>query len=137
MPGGRPTKYKQEMCQTVVKLMSEGASLIEVAAELGVDQETLHRWKKEEDKKEFSNAIKEGTALSEAWWQRMGRVNLGNGSFSYTGWYMNMKNRFGWADKTENKHDHQVDMGQSLVDFVKKQRDERKRNTRAVGKDTK
>jgi hypothetical protein len=99
---GRPTKYKPEMCDTVIQLMGEGASHIEVMAEIGIWEDTFYRWKREN--KEFSEAIKKGEQLSAAWWERKGRVNLENGQFNYTGWYMNMKNRHGWADKKEVKN---------------------------------
>ena len=103
MPAGRPTDYREEYCQLAIDLMSEGASITEVAAECGVVKSTIYEWI---DKfPEFSNAIKKGSELSEAWWERKGRKNLENKEFSYVGWYMNMKNRFKWADKQEIKHE--------------------------------
>ena len=100
---GRPTKYRPEMCDKVIELMKEWASLVEVAWTLDIDETTLHDWKA--NNKEFSKSIKRWIRLSEAWWQRMWRENLFESPdwmrFNYTGWYMNMKNRFGWADKQE------------------------------------
>jgi hypothetical protein len=98
---GRPTKYREEMCQTVIELMRQGASLTEVCAELDITHETLCQWRKDPSKVIFSEAIKRGIKLSEAWWEKEGRLNLENRDFNYTGWYMNMKNRFKWADKTQ------------------------------------
>ena len=100
---GRPTKYKPEMCKTVVELMSEGASQYEVLATLGISEDTFYRWKKENE--EFSESVERGKLLSQAWWERMGRVNLENTKFNYRGWYMNMKNRFQWTDKQDIKRD--------------------------------
>lgn len=105
------------MCATVIELMRQGASLVEVAAELDIHRDTLNEWKRkggEHYKEEFAKAVDRGTQLSQAWWEKQGRVNLENREFYYTGWYMNMKNRFGWRDKTETdvnaKHtvDHQI-----------------------------
>ena len=97
-PLGRPSKYRPEMCEKVVDLMAKGYSKIMVAAELDIDQDTLHRWCKDEDKKDFYDAIKKGVSLSQAWWERQGLEALRDKDFSYTGWYMNMKNRFKWSD---------------------------------------
>jgi len=79
--------------------MSEGASKTEIAAELDICWDTLAEWQKHNA--EFSEAIKRGQKLSQAWWERQGRTNLQNKEFNYTGWYMNMKNRHGWKDKHE------------------------------------
>lgn len=104
-PGGRPTKYKESMCQILINEMKEGASQTEVCATLGISEDTFYNWKKDPKKPEFSEAIKVGNGLSSAWWQRMGRKNLENKEFNATLWYMNMKNRHGWADKKEIKHE--------------------------------
>jgi len=103
---GRPTKYKPEMCKTVVELMSEGASQYEVLATLGISEDTFYRWKKENE--EFSESIKRGSQLSQAWWEKKGRISLDDRQFNSTLWYMNMKNRFKWADKQEVKNEGSV-----------------------------
>ena len=87
----------------ILNLYQKGASDVEIRAliyeKAGVGSYTLwERWIKEEG--EFKEVIKMGKILSEAWWAKSGRTNLENKDFSYTGWYMNMKNRFGWADRT-------------------------------------
>ena len=103
---GRPTKYKPEMCETVIELMKEGASQYEVLATLGISEDTFYRWKKENE--EFSESIKRGSQLSQAWWEKKGRISLDDRQFNSTLWYMNMKNRFKWADKQEVKNEGNV-----------------------------
>lgn len=104
MTASPPKKYHTDMCETVIELMKAGASFVEVAAELGIHRDTLNEWKRKDGdnyEPEFAEAVKLGMMYSEAWWQRNGRENLKNKDFNYTGWYMNMKNRFGWCDKQE------------------------------------
>ena len=106
---GRPTKYNKEMLPKILQLMKKGGSKIEVCALLEIDDNTMYDWCDKASPrfhKEFSETIKKGVKLSHAWWIKNGRTNLENKDFSYTGWYMNMKNRFGWADKAEVKTDN-------------------------------
>lgn len=100
---GRPDHYEPWMDAKSVELMAEGASKTEVAAELGLgSKQMLYEYCKKYDS--FRDAIKKGELLSEAWWERHGRKNIGNKEFNSTLWYMNMKNRFKWSDRTENSH---------------------------------
>lgn len=106
MPAGRPKKQLSDLpdkwYDTTLALYSVGASDVEIRAELSIAQSTWERMLKEEE--EFSITIKKGRQLSNAWWERQGRTNLKETKFSATLWYMNMKNRFHWADKQEIQH---------------------------------
>lgn len=83
----------------VLALYYQGGSDIEVMCMLNISRDLWYRWLKEEP--HFSDTIKKGRDLCEAWWKGVGRTNLHDKQFSYVGWYMQMKNRFGWKDKTE------------------------------------
>ena len=102
----RPTKYKPQMCEVVIELMREGASQDEVIGHLDISRDTFYRWKEEHE--EFSDSIKRGSQLSQAWWEKKGRISLDDRQFNSTLWYMNMKNRFKWADKQEVKNEGNV-----------------------------
>jgi len=104
LTGRQPIYQPEWMLQVTLALMAAGASIIELAATIGINRDTLNEWTKQDSdyfKPIFSDTIKLGTDLSHGWWERTGRKNIGNKDFSYTGWYMNMKNRFGWKDKAE------------------------------------
>lgn len=80
--------------QIILDQKSRGASDVEVRVCLGISADTWDRLIKEEE--EFSLTVEKGKELCEAWWLATGRVNLGTFGFNYTGWMMNMSNRFGW-----------------------------------------
>lgn len=102
---GRPKKQLKDLPgnwkKIVLDEMKEGASIDEITTLLGISYDVYYRLLKEEE--DFTETIKRGKQLSKAWWMRQGRLNLFTDpkSFSFTGWYMNMKNRFGWTDKQE------------------------------------
>ena len=97
------------MCEEATKFMSQGFSKAEAAAHLGITRETLNQWEK--GKAEFSDAIKEGENQSALWWAKMGMAGMTGKvpGFNAAIWIFNMKNRHGWADKTDVNHGGQPD----------------------------
>lgn len=84
--------------------MRNGASLCEVAADLGISEETIHVWKRDGKHKAFSAALAAGTALAQAWWEKLGRAGAaGRVDVQPALWIFNMKNRFKWSDRTETE----------------------------------
>lgn len=106
MPGGRPTKYKPEFCETVVECGREGMGKLEMCAELDICFETFQNWQQKHT--EFSEAVKKALQLSQAWWEKAGRTATFGGydGFNATSYIFNMKNRFptDWRDKQVNEH---------------------------------
>jgi hypothetical protein len=105
MPAGRPTKYKAEMCETVIKAGSQGMTLAEMADILDIDRSTLNDWCEKHE--EFSRAVKAGLDKAQAWWERRGReATFDAQGFSATSYIFQMKNRFkdDWRDKVEQEH---------------------------------
>lgn len=118
---GRPkedlSSLPENWYDDVIELYSEGASDVEIKAQIwkwrgSFSNDLWDRWMLEEES--FSETIKMGRQLSHAWWTAQGRENLKDKDFSFTGWYMNMKNRFGWADKKEVKQDINLDQNGSV-----------------------
>jgi hypothetical protein len=100
---GRPTKYRAEMCQTVIDLMREGKSRTAVAATLMIPRETLYQWERAHP--DFADALKMGDTLSQHWWERECQDSLHDQHFQTGAWTMNMKNRFRWTDRVEHSTD--------------------------------
>jgi hypothetical protein len=99
----------------ILELYKVGASDVEIKSLIyfnrgSFSNDLWDRWLKEEE--EFSETIKAGKMLSNAWWEIQGRSNLKTKEFNFVGWYMNMKNRFGWADNSKTEHSGEMTVKQ-------------------------
>ena len=100
------------------KLMTcykEGMSDVEVCRELELTIRNFNQLYSENEG--FKKLVDYGRMLSNAWWMEQGRKNLWNKEFSVSLWNFNMKNRFGWADKTEVRSDELGDGPVNLDDL--------------------
>lgn len=114
----------------ILSLYKEGASDVEIKALIyewrgSFSNNLWDRWMEEEE--EFWETIKMGRLLAESWWHQKGRTKLEVKDFNYTGWYMQMKNRYGWKDRTDLTSDDEKIQNVALVEFVKAD-DENKHN---------
>ena len=105
-PVGRPTKYKPEYCQMLIDHMAKGKSYETFGYSVGVDRATVYNWEKHP---EFLDAKKKAFDASYAFWEEAGLAGMFMGGkdnpFNSTVWIFNMKNRFNWKDKPEDKEE--------------------------------
>lgn len=93
----RPTKYKPEYCELLIKHMAEGHSFETFAATIGAGKSTLYDWAKQFP--EFSEAKQKGQSKSLRVWEDLGWQLAKKGNAAI--WIFCMKNKFGWTDKRE------------------------------------
>ena len=123
---GRPTKYLPEYDERLIEHMAKGLSFESFAGELQVAIKTLYNWA--EANPSFAAAKEVGFARCRVWWENLGQKIArgvsddhvltkeleretpdgtttervyGPATPNAATWYANMKNRFGWRDKTE------------------------------------
>jgi len=117
---GRPSVYKDDMCERVIQCGKEGMSKAEMAATLGVAYSTFDLW--ENTKPAFSEAVKEARRQSQAWWERQGRIATFGGIDGYnaTSYIFQMKNRFRdeWNDTIKQDHSGTLAITGCKVEFV-------------------
>jgi len=122
MKTGRPTKYKEEYCQQIVDFMSDGASIVAFAAEIGVNDSTIYEWASVHP--EFSRAKKLAMSKSQAWWEFQGRRGMFTGNdtkFSASTWIFNMKARFGYRDVQHVETDIKVEKAFNISKMTKEE----------------
>ena len=90
---GRPSSYDPAYCEQVVELGKQGASVVEMAAEIGVCRATLEEnWPAAHP--EFLEAFTRAKLHSQAWWEKTGRVGMIENSINASIWSRSMAARF-------------------------------------------
>lgn len=94
MPAGRPSGYDPTYCAKVIELGEQGASIAEMAYEIGVCRNTLKTWAAEQP--EFLTAFTRGQLASQVWWERKGRGGMEKpaNEFQASIWSRSMAARF-------------------------------------------
>lgn len=87
--------------KTVSTAYLNGASDVEVRAELRVTKKLWDHLYNDPISSEFKEIVDFGRMLSKAWWMAQARTNLKDRQFNANLWHTYMKNMFGWSDKTE------------------------------------
>ena len=101
MKFGRSTKFKKKYCKISFDLLSKGYSKEAVAGRIGISKQCFYEWvQKYED---FGDAVQRGESASQYYWEELGmRGTLGEiKGFNASSWMFNMKNRFGWTEKSD------------------------------------
>lgn len=106
--GGRPPRQlTEEEYKNVEEWMYNGKSFKQIARLLRLSRQSLYTMMERDER--LLDTISQGKEDAEGWWEEMGQENLANKNFNYQGWFMNMKNRFKWCEKTENTNTVIVD----------------------------
>lgn len=103
--GGRPSLLTQEMQDrarlVVENVMNQGGSLLEVAFTLGITNDTVHRWVKEN--KEFSDTITRGKMAREIWFENQARNNVSNKEYNTGLFGLYAMNSVGWSRREKSE----------------------------------
>lgn len=94
------TNSSPSWAKKVIDLYKDGCSDAEVAATLEVTLKEYYR--QITDNPAFAQLVEYGRTLSQAFWERQARQNIGNKGFNTPLWAFYMKNKYQWADKTES-----------------------------------
>lgn len=101
---------------TIAQEYKEGASDTEVRATLRITDSLWQSLYNDPQASAFRQIVDIGRMLAKGWWLREGRKALRDKAFNASLWHMNMKNRYGWSDKTEITSKVAEDMSSDELD---------------------
>lgn len=109
-------KYDPSWCELVLAFGSEGMTRREIALELRIGKSTLYSYI--EKHPAFAAALDEADYLSQAWWEKQGRLGINRGvqSFNAVAFQFMMKNRFKADYQDASKVEH--DIGSGFLKFM-------------------
>lgn len=122
----RSNTYTKEVPNIVTAFLKKGYSRDVISAHLGISKDTFLQWRKKHP--ELEKAVEEGLIHSQLWWETLG-IRAAQGKvrgFNASAWVFNMKNRFGWRDKTEVSGDEDKPISVRVVKFSEMQEVEAK-----------
>ena len=101
------TVYCQKIVDELPEMFRCGESVAEVADKIGVTKQTIYDWCRIYP--EFKEAFDLGKTLAESWWTKLGREGSScDAAINSKAWSFNMKNRFGWSEKVEQKLEGEI-----------------------------
>ena len=126
---GRPRTTIYDLPENWQEIMLEcgedGGSEVEMRVLLGIGESAWYTLS--EDSQAFRRTKKKAKDLCAVWWEKRGREMATGEDGNPTVWIFNMKNRFGWRDKTEvdqtvkgeHKHTHEVKAVDKFAEVLK------------------
>ena len=112
-PMGRPSLYKPEYCEAVVKAMSEGVSLSGFAGMIGVSREALYHWQSKHS--DFSDACSRARMARVLWWEQKLMRSTKGAQTTASIFALRNADPTEWRDVRSVQHDHTVTL-QTMTD---------------------
>jgi hypothetical protein len=100
----------------IEQMYTEGCSDSEVAAALGVTVKQFNSLY--EKSKDFATVIDAGRTVAQAWWEKTVRTGLFNKNLNVQLLTFAMKNKWGWADKSEVKQSEEPMTDKAIDDRI-------------------
>ena len=110
------SKYRPEMCDTIIEMGKRGRSKAQCASALDISRSTFDRWL--EANEEFRESWELADTHSQAFWENVGMAGLGKGhTFNDRAWSLQVRNRFPHSYK-ENRELELTGAGGAPIQIV-------------------